>query len=179
MCRFEWRDLLRFFLIVLPFFVTVIAGAIRGGYGWGMWIVLAYALFFFFVWEARVLCSHCPMWAEPSRALHCHANHGVLKIWPYRPGPMGRSEKAQFIIGALILIVLPLVFVALGGEYLLLTIGAVCAVSATYTLRRSACNECINFSCPMNTVEKRLVDAYLLENPEMLHAWRDDSYSLG
>ena len=26
MCRFEWRDLLRFLFIVLPFFVTVIGG---------------------------------------------------------------------------------------------------------------------------------------------------------
>ena len=40
-CRFEWCGLLRFPLIVLPFFVSVIAGAIRGGY-WGIVVFRAW-----------------------------------------------------------------------------------------------------------------------------------------
>ena len=59
-------------------------------------------LFFFFVWEARILCSHCPYWAEEGRILHCHANYGVIKIWRYHPEPMSKFEQVQFIVGVLI-----------------------------------------------------------------------------
>ena len=83
MCRFEPKDMLGFFMIILPFGITVVAGTIRAGYGWYLFLWLAYMLFFFFVWEARVLCSHCPFWAEEGRTLHCHANYGVLKLWKY------------------------------------------------------------------------------------------------
>jgi hypothetical protein len=45
MCRYEARDTAHFFMIVLPFFVTSIAGIIRSGYsGWLLgW--LAYRIF--------------------------------------------------------------------------------------------------------------------------------------
>jgi hypothetical protein len=60
MCRFEAKDMLHFIMLFLPFGLTAIAGAIRAGYGWYLLGWLAYSLFFFFVWEARVLCRHCP-----------------------------------------------------------------------------------------------------------------------
>ena len=179
MCRFDRKDLLGFLMNVLPFFVVGIAGTIRAGYGWTLLVWLFYALFFFFVWEARVLCSHCPYWAEEGSVLHCHANYGVLKIWKYRPGPMSRSEQLQFIVGALILIVFPLVFMVVGGEVLLACIGLTVAISAGYTLRRTGCNRCINFSCPMKNVPKELVDAYLVMNPVMRAAWEASGYRIG
>ena len=86
-CRFERQDLVSFLLNFLPFGTAAIAGTVIGGYGWYLLGWLAYAVLFFFVWEARVLCSHCPYWAEESRVLHCHANYGVLKIWEFRPSP--------------------------------------------------------------------------------------------
>lgn len=179
MCRFDSKDLAGFLMITAPFAVTAIAGTIRAGYGWYLLLWIVYSVFFFFVWEARVLCSHCPMWAEESRILHCHANHGVIKIWKYRPGPMSRSERIQFAIGALFWIGFPFVFLFLGKEYLLVLIGLITVVSSLFCLRRTACNRCINFSCPMNTVEKKLVDAYLERNPGIRAAWERNGYSLG
>ena len=93
MCRFESKDLLRFLIAFIPFGIAVVAGMVRAGFaifllGWA-----AYWLFFFFIWEARVLCRHCPYWAEEGRILHCHANYGVLKIWKHDPGPMNIFEK--------------------------------------------------------------------------------------
>jgi hypothetical protein len=178
MCRYEAKDMLTFFMNVLPFAVTVIAGTIRAGFGWYLLLWLAYALFFFFVWEARILCSHCPMWAEESRVLHCHANNGVVKLWKYRPGPMSRSERIQFLAGALLWIVLPFPFLLLGGEYLLALIGLVSAASGVWGVYRTACNRCLNFSCPMNAVPKPIVDAYLARNPEMRAAWEASGYRL-
>ena len=179
MCRFDSKDLVSFLMNCLPFGVTAIAGTIRAGYGWYLFLWLVYSIFFFFVWEARVLCSHCPMWAEESRVLHCHANHGVIKIWKYRPGPMSKSEQIQFVVGALVFIGFPFIFLLLGKEYLLALIGLAAIISAAFNLRKHTCSRCINFSCPMNAVPQQFVDAYLERNPSMRAAWEASGYRLG
>jgi len=179
MCRFDSKDMVGFLMIFLPFAVTAIAGMIRAGYGWYLLFWLAYSIFFFFVWEARVLCSHCPMWAEKGHILHCHANYGVIKIWKYRPGPMSKWEQAQFAIGTILMIGFPFVFLVLGREYLLILIALTMVVTGFFSLRRTACNRCINFSCPMNAVDKQTVDAYLERNPDIRGAWERSGYRLG
>ena len=178
MCRFERRDLVSFFLLFLPFAVTVVAGLLRAGF----WIYLlgwvGYMIFFFFVWEARVLCRHCPYWAGSGSVLRCHANYGVAKIWKHDPAPMSRSERIQFAAGALILLGYPVAFLIVGGEYLFAAVAASVAVANGMTLKRRTCTRCINFSCPMNGVPKRLVDQYLMKNPEMKKAWEENGYNV-
>lgn len=164
MCRYERSDTLHFFMIILPFFVSSVGGVITAGYGWWLLGWLVYMLFFFFVWEARVLCSHCPYWAEEGRILHCHANYGVIKIWRFHPEPMSRSEQVQFIVGVLIFLLYPLVFTVLGGEYMLAGIGLVSATSFGYLLYRNICSRCVNFSCPLNNVPEEVVKAYQERN---------------
>ena len=178
MCRFDAKDMLHFFMMILPFGVAAIAGTIAAGYGWYLSLWFAYSLFFFFVWEARVLCRHCPYWAEAGSVLRCHANYGVIKIWKYQPGPMRKAEKIQFVVGALLWIAFPFPFLLLGHQYLLALIGASAAVSATFLLRRNVCSRCINFSCPLNAVPKPLVDIYLRRNPQIQAAWEASGYRL-
>ena len=43
MCRLDKKDMVNFFMIVLPFGVTAIAGTIRAGYGWYLLLWLAYS----------------------------------------------------------------------------------------------------------------------------------------
>ncbi|MBN1537038.1 MAG: hypothetical protein JW908_09925 [Anaerolineales bacterium] len=171
LCRCDPADTLHFLILALPYFVTTIAGVIVAGFGWFLLGWLTYAIFFFFRWEARVLCSHCPYWAEPSRVLHCHANYGVTKIWKYHPEPMNRSEKAQFALGALAFIIYPIALLLLGKQFLLASIAIVSSVSWGYLLYRNICSHCINFSCPMNGVPKSLVSLYLQRNPTVREAW--------
>jgi hypothetical protein len=178
MCRFEKRDLTHFLMIFLPFFVTAIGGVIAGGYGWWLFGWLAYAIFFFYVWEARVLCSHCPYWAEDGRLLRCHANYGVIKLWKYRPGPMSRSEQIQFSIGALLLVLYPLVFMLLGREYLLAAVGLVSAISFGYLLWQDSCDRCVNFSCPLNHVDSEARQAFFTRNPIIAEVWKANSKSI-
>jgi hypothetical protein len=178
MCRFEAGDLVRFLVHFLPFGIVAVGGMIRAGYGWHLLGWAVYWVFFFFVWEARVLCRHCPFWAEEGRVLHCHANHGVFKIWKYEPGPMSRWEQAQFLLGALIFVGYPLVFLLLGGQYLLAAIGLAAVISAGLNLKSNACARCVNFSCPANSVPKPVVDAYLRRNPGILEAWEATGYRL-
>jgi hypothetical protein len=171
-------DCVNFFMIILPYGVTAIAGTIRAGYGWYLILWLAYSLFFFFVWEARVLCRHCPYWAEERTILRCHANIGVIKIWRHQPGPMSKAEKAQFVLGALLWISFPFPFLLMGQEYLLTLIGVSAAISGAFLLRKNVCARCINFSCPMNGVPKQNVDTYLRRNPPMRAAWEARGYRL-
>ncbi len=178
MCHFDKKDMLNFFMIIFPFGVTAIAGTIRAGYGLYLWFWLAYAIFFFFVWEARVLCRHCPYWAEESKVLHCHANYGVVKIWKYQPGPMSKSEKTQFVIGALLLIGFPFPFLMLGQEYLLVLIGLSAVMGGVFILKGNVCTRCINFSCPMNAVPKQIVQVYLKRNPAIQRAWKSSENHL-
>lgn len=176
MCRYEARDTLHFFMIILPLFVTAIGGMIVSGYGWWLFGWLGYMLLFFFGWEARVLCSHCPYWSEDGRILHCHANYGAIKLWRYRPGPMSRSEGIQFLIGVFLFVLYPLIFLVIGHQYLLAGIGVASAVSFIYLLRRNICSRCVNFSCPLNNVPKPLIDEYLKHNPIMKKAWQEKGY---
>jgi hypothetical protein len=178
MCRFNMQDLTGFLLGFLPFGIAIVAGMILGGYGWYLLGWLAFWILFFFVWEARVLCSHCPFWGEEGRILHCHANYGVIKIWGFHPEPMSKLEKAQFIIGVSLFVAYPFIFMLLGGQYLLALIALSAALNFGFSLKRNVCARCINFSCPMNSVPKSLVDRYLRQNPVMRQAWEASGYRL-
>lgn len=178
-CRYDSKDVLRFFMNWFPFGVTAVAGMIQAGYTRYLLLWAAYSLFFFFVWEARVLCRHCPMWAGEGRILRCHANSGVVKLWRYKPGPMSGSEKLQFMVGALLWVGFPLVFLSLGRLLLLTLIGLAAAISAVYGLRVNACTRCVNFSCPLNMVPKETMDIYLSRNPYIMKDWEKHGYRPG
>ena len=178
MCRFESKDMLHFFMLVFPYAAAVISGALHAGYGVYLLFWLAYSLSFFFIWEAYILCRHCPFWAEPGHVLHCHANYGVYKIWEFHPGPMSKSERIQFTTGALIWIAFPFPLLLAGQEYLIAFIAFCAAISAVFMLRNTVCDRCVNFSCPLNKVPKPLVDAYLKQNPQMRTAWEITGYHL-
>ncbi len=178
-CRFNWGDLLYFLAGFLPPAIAVVAGMIQGGFGWYLVGWVGFMMFFFFVWEARVLCSHCPYWAEGGRVLHCLANYGVVKMWRYHPEPMSTSEKAQFLVGAGIMVLYPFPFLIIGGQYVLALIALAGVVSFGFSLKKHVCTRCVNFSCPANGVPKEIVDAYLRRNPMMRRAWKESGYQLG
>jgi hypothetical protein len=173
MCRYDTRDTAFFFMAALPFFFTSIAGSIIVGYG--LWLLgwLAYALFFFIVWEGRVLCSHCPYWAEEGRILHCHANYGVIKIWRYLPKPMSRWEQIQFVAGALLLVGFPFPLLLAAREFLAAAVFLISLVSAVYLIYRNACMRCVNFACPFNAVPPQARDGFFRRNPPIARAWSE------
>lgn len=177
-CRHSWADLATFAAFFLPYAIAAGGGLVRAGFAWFLAIWCAYALFFFNVWESRVLCSHCPFYARSGGVLHCLANEGMLKPWRFRPGPMSRAEGIQFLVGAGLLVIIPLPFLVIGRQFLLAATAVAAAVAWYVGLRRFICTRCVNFSCPLNGVPREIVDAYLAKNPVMQAAWnssRDDS----
>lgn len=192
-CRWD-SGALRFFLLnqipslVLAFFGIVMAAILTGAW----WALIVYAIACIALWvlgiETRVLCSHCPYYAEDSKILHCYALHGSPKVWRYRPGPMNRAEKATIVLFFLFLVLFPVLIEAYGiwslavnyAEFgLIALLGMIALTLATimaglqffYILIHDFCSKCVNFSCPLNRVPKSMADVYLDKNPVMKEAW--------
>jgi len=145
--------------------------------------------------ETRVLCSHCPFWAEESKALHCLALTGSPKNWRYRPGPLAAWEKATFLAFLSFLLVFPplaegyaLWAMATDGTAfeILALLGMVGVTLATiltgaqffYILKSRFFARCVNFSCPLSKAPRGRADAYLAHNLAMREAWEKSGYRL-
>jgi hypothetical protein len=166
-CHFHRKYLRNFIGLFCIFVITSFTGVIIAGYGWFLLGWIGFWLFFFEFWEIRILCSHCPYYAEDSKTIHCIANYGSLKLWKYHPEPMNLSEKIQLILGLVILFGYPLIFMILGRQFifLLISILEIFLFFSFLLIRR--CGKCVNFSCPFNRVKKEIVRTFLEKNPEM------------
>jgi hypothetical protein len=170
-CRFSAKALLKFVSVFLVFFSIAAIGVIRAGYGWYVLGWIMFMIFYFGFWVTRILCSHCPYYAESSRTLHCIANYGCPKIWEYHPEPMSLSGKVQLLIALTILMGYPFPFLILGRELIFVFVAALSILSIVISLLGFICRRCVNFSCPLNRVPKWLARRYLEMNPIMQQAW--------
>jgi len=192
-CKWDKKILGGFHGISWPAIIISVFGMVVVGYLTGAWWPLkAFILYFFLmfgVFEIRFLCSHCPYYAEEGKILHCLANHGSFKFWRYHPEPLNKFEKFMmyFLIGT-IYFVFPLSVLGFGIGYILvnydqyglisllgligITVASIIsALSFALTLKTFYCPKCVNFSCPLNTVPKPIIDEYLKKNDEMEEAW--------
>lgn len=169
-CHFHGRDLAAFLFVGLP--VLVIGGA--GIFRIDAWWLAPYALiafgYFGFV-EIRVMCSHCPHYAESGKSLQCWANYGSPRLWKYRPGPMSMTEKIVFVAGLVLIFGYPVVFLLIGLQWFLLAVYLLTVVSFYLTLQRSYCSECMNFACPLNKVDVQVRAEFFKRNPTIAQAW--------
>jgi hypothetical protein len=170
-CHFRLKDFLVFALAWIPGFVVGVAGILAFGAwplaGWGALIIV----YFGFV-EIRVMCSHCPHYAEDGLTLSCWGNHGIPKPWKYRPGPMSAVEKIVFLGGLAIAFGYPLIFLVLGRQWLLLALYALASAGFFATLKLLMCSQCMNFACPLNSVGEAARDLFFERNPSVATHWR-------
>lgn len=139
----------------------------------------AYAAFFFIVWESRMLCNHCPYYAnDAQRSLHCPIDKGKLKTYHYDPGPLSTSEKRQFILGTLILVGFMQLFLAIKGQVLFMGLSIVGIMVWIVVIQKKVCTDCINFACPLNKVSKSIRDSFLNRNPVIKKAWEEKGYEI-
>ena len=120
-CHFRPKELAHFLLICFPGFLVGGAGVLAFG-TWPLAVWIAIIIGFFGFLEIRVMCSHCPHYAEDGLTLGCWANHGSPKLWKYRPGPMSPLEKLAFFGGLAVVWVYPLPFILIGGRWFLLVL---------------------------------------------------------
>jgi len=178
-CRFNRGDLLHFIGLFAGFALPAIIGVIRGGYGWYLLGWAAFCLVFFEFWEIRILCSHCPYYAEKGLTLHCIANYGSLKVWRYHPEPISKAETVQLVIGFILLCGYPFPFLILGRQFAWALVALWGLVLFFWTLRKYTCSQCVNFSCFLNTVPRDVRDEYLKRNPVMKEAWEESGWQIG
>jgi hypothetical protein len=163
-CHFRLRDFTAFMLVSLPGFCLGVWGILLHADDLLIpWVVFCGV--FFGVVMPRSLCSRCPRYAEPGAILRCWANLGVPKLFKYRPRPLSRIEKGLLLGGIALTWGIPLVVLAIAGDWLLL-LGFSLASGAFYALlRRLFCTRCANFFCPLNRVPLELRARFWELNP--------------
>ncbi|MDB9822311.1 hypothetical protein OAC89_01245 [Deltaproteobacteria bacterium] len=169
-CHFKLKDLIHFLLIAFPPFL--LGGS--GIYNVSGWLLIPWVLFviaFFGFIEIRVMCSHCPHYAESEKSLKCWANYGSPKLWKYRPGPMGIIEKLIFFLGIVLVWGYPLLSLIRGSQYYLLLVYIITTGGFFMTLKIFLCSQCMNFACPLNSVSEETRYQFFDRNPSVAKAW--------
>lgn len=170
-CHFSLRDWIHFLFIAFPPFLLGGAGIYKMN-GWMLipWVIFVIAFFGFI--EIRVMCSHCPHYAEALTSLKCWANYGSPKLWKYRPGPMTTIEKTIFFTSFAIVWGYPLVILLLSRQLLLLVVYAMTTTGFFMTLINFMCSQCMNFACPLNQVDGKVRQQFFDKNPVVAEAWK-------
>jgi hypothetical protein len=172
-CHFALRDLMHFLLVASPSILLGGAGIYHIN-GWMLipWLILIIGYFGFV--EIRVMCSHCPHYAEEGISLKCWANYGSPKIWKYRPGPMTFSEKVIFFSGIALIWGYPLIFMITDFQIFLLFVYLLSAAGFYLALKTFFCSQCMNFACPFNTVGNEVRKGFFEHNPGLAKAWTSE-----
>jgi len=173
-CHFKSRDLIHFLLIVFPSFLLGGAGICHTN-GWWLvpWLIMIIGYFGFI--EIRVMCSHCPHYAESDKSLRCWANYGSPKLWKYRPGPMTLMEKVVFLGGFIVIWGYPLFFLISALQWFLFIVYVLSVTGFFMTLKTFLCSQCMNFACPLNAVENEIRGHFFERNPDVAKAWGVDT----
>jgi len=169
-CHFRLKHWLFFAAVWIPGFAVGVAGVLPFGVwplvGWGAVMVA-----FFVFLETRVLCSHCPHYAERGWTLSCWANHGIPKLWRYRPGPTSVTEKLAFLLGLVAVFGYPVIFLATGRAWLLLALYVLGTTVFFAGLKLGLCRRCMNFACFFNSVNAADRALFFERNPSVARHW--------
>ena len=169
-CHFRPVELVHFLLISLPGFLIGGAGVLTAG-AWSLAAWIAIIVGFFGFLEIRVMCSHCPHYAEEGPTLGCWANHGSPKLWKYRPGPMSALETSLFFGGLAAVWLCPFPFFVIGERWFLLALYVLTSAGFFVTLKLFLCFRCMNFACPLNSVADAAREAFFQRNPSVAEHW--------
>ena len=169
-CHFRGKDLAKFLATFFPIFIIGGIGVYRLGF-WFLIFWIVSILSYFGLIEIRVMCAHCPHYAEPGNSLKCWANYGSPKLWRYRPGPMSRIEKVVFLGGLILIFGYPLVLFLINAVWFLTGLFGIAVVGAFTLMRKSMCSQCMNFACPLNLVDEDRKKSFFDRNPSIATAW--------
>jgi hypothetical protein len=161
--------------LMMTFPIFIIAGI--GIYSFNPFFLVPWLLFivlYFGIIEIRVMCSHCPHYAEPeTETLKCWANYGLPKLWKYRPGPMSIGEKIIFFSGLILILIYPCPFLMLSGNIKMLILFTIAVLIGIVLLLKFFCSRCINFACPLNRVDSEVRRKFFKHNPKIGNAWEE------
>jgi hypothetical protein len=171
-CHFQMADLVYFLTISMPCLLIGGAGIARSN-PWLLVPWIAGMIGYFGFLEIRVMCSHCPHYAQEGKSLRCWANHGSPKLWKYRPGPMNMIEKLLFFAGFVFVWGFPLPPIISGQQWFLGAVYLLSSAAFFSTLKLFLCTQCMNFACPLNGVAAETRQLFFDRNPVVAEAWKD------
>ncbi|MCJ7738791.1 MAG: hypothetical protein MUQ10_16005, partial [Anaerolineae bacterium] len=172
-CHFNIRQLLIFLSMAIPVFLL-------GGflvYQFDPYLLIAWILCivsYFGLIEIRVMCSHCPHYAEATlKSLKCWANYGSPKLWKYRPNPMSSLERVVFYLGFIVMLSVPMIPALLQKSYVLLGMYVLLIAVWKRALKVLYCSHCMNFACPFNNIDSEMRRRFFDRNPAIGKAWEE------
>jgi hypothetical protein len=171
LCIHTQKDLMDFFVLFIGWALPFFAGMVIGGFWLGLAVWIGLSVIFFGYVEARILCRHCPHYAEDGFTLKCHANWGLPKFPRFDPHPISRAEKAIWLFYAAVLFLYYIPFFVISGQWLLLAITTWGFIVWAWTLQRTQCNRCYNLSCPVNRVPDDVQRVFFEHYPDFAQAW--------
>ena len=174
LCVHTPADLMDFYVLFIGWAIPFFAGMFIGKFWIGLAVWFGLAIVFFGYVEALILCRHCPHYAEKGFLLRCHANWGLPKIPKISRRPLNTLEKVTWLIYVAVLFLYYIPFFIVAEQWLLLILTSSALVVAGWTLQRTQCNRCYNFSCPINRVPENVRDAFFKNYPEFSAAWGID-----
>lgn len=197
-CRSDKRFRKKFVTMHITFRIVAILGIILicvlSSLWWLLFAYLIGMAINFAILEPRLLCSHCPFYAQSGKFLHCNTLYGLPKLWKYRPGPISKAEKILQLISGGFVDLYPIAIYLFGiffvfrtqastAERLAVIFMAVIFALLLYIMNSEVqgevCKKCPNFSCTMNKVPKPLRDAYIKRNSVIRDAWEKSGYVFG
>ena len=80
-------------------------------------------------------------------------------------------EKAVLLIGFALVWGYPLIFLMADFQLFLLVVYLLTVAGFFMTLRTFLCSQCMNFACPLNSVEDKVRRDFFERNPEVAKEW--------
>jgi hypothetical protein len=85
---------------------------------------------------------------------------------------MSYVEHVLFLAGLTMVYVVPMVFMAITGYWVLLVVDVALAAMFVMVLRARFCNQCMNFACTLNRTPPQVREAFFEKHPSVGEAWR-------
>ena len=82
-----------------------------------------------------------------------------------------KPEKIILFGGFLIVGGYPFLFLVFGRQFFLLIVYLITTGGFFVTLKTFMCSQCMNFACPLNSVNKEIRDQFFVRNPSIAKAW--------
>ena len=170
-CIHTTKDMASIMIPTAGFSVPFFIGMIRGGHRTALRIWLGLVAIFFGYAEEKMLCSHCPQYAEEGFLLKCYSHWGFPKIPDFNPKPISNIEKGIWLVwlGAIALYHIP--FFIMRRQWLFLVVTTCAAIFACWTVYHTHCDRCPNLSCLANHVPDEVREAFLKNNPVLMKAY--------
>ena len=140
----------------LPFIIACI-GIYKSSIIWLILYVIVFLCLIVIIY--RFYCAHCPHYIQGAKTTKCMFFWGIPKFFKSNTNPPNFFEKAVSLIAALIIILLPLYWLRLQVDLLVIYLLSFAVFGIT--IKRYECSRCIYFNCPANNVPEDIKGAKL------------------